>query len=168
MIRARAGRLSASSLSADDVNEIVQETLCRAIQAQEASRYDGSRDLLPYLAGISFNVLSDLRRARSRHSRHSAMLEALELHSSDPGASELDIEREFDLRPELVRGWLAQQSPTVQELCHRRFWLGESQRVAAATLNLSRQQVRTLERQIRSSLSRHLIHAGEACGSRVQ
>lgn len=168
MIRARDGRSSAGSLSADDVNEIVQETLCRAIQALDASRYDGTRHLLPYLAGISFNVLSDLKRARSRHCRRGAMLEALALHSSDPCASEIDLELEFDQRSELVRGWLAQQPPPVQQLCHRRFWLGESQRVAAATLNLSRQQVRTLERQIRSSLSRHLIDAADACGRRTQ
>lgn len=159
MIRARDGRSLASPLSADDVNEIVQETLCRAIQALEASRYDGTRHLLPYLAGISFNVLSDLKRARSRHSRRGAMLEALALHGSDPGVSEFDVEREVDLRSELVRAWLVQQSPPVRELCHRRFWLGESQRVAAATLNLSRQQVRTLERQMRSSLSRYLLDA---------
>ena len=151
----RAKRLPVYSLSTDDLEEILQEAFCRALRAIETEKYDGRRDLRPYIAGICAHVLSDLVRDRVRKRRREGALRDYELCDGQL-TTEQTSHGELLERSELLASWLEQQAPIVRALCHRRFGLGESQRTAAQALELSRQQVRTLELRIRFSFAEYL------------
>ena len=155
IIRGRGRRLSTARLSPEDLEEVVQEAFCRALRAMAIRHYDDTRELLPYLTSISLHVLADVTRARWKERNRLASIGAEAVYAP---ATSNDMEEEgtFAEVCVLVNGWLAEQPPDIRALCHRRFWLGESQRAAAESLRLSRQQVRTLEQRMRSSLSAYL------------
>jgi len=154
LIRLRMRRHAPSVLSHADVDEVVQETFCRALHAIRERRYDGTRDLRAYLRGICSHVLSCLARDRSRERRNEKRLAPAEPCDLERTWTEAYERAHAERLSTGVSAWLGEQPPLVRELCHRRFWLAESQRVAAQTLQISRQRVRTLEGRMRAELER--------------
>jgi RNA polymerase sigma factor (sigma-70 family) len=165
LTRSRARGHTRRLVSHQDVDDILQETFCRALHAIRRRRYDSTRALYPYLSAISRHVLACLARDRSRQRRNAYRLEAAPPDEEQFRWPE-DGEEDEDTRSErlagVVRACLAEQPLVVRALCQRRFWLGESQRTAAQNLQLSRQQVRTLEEHLLGGLRARLLCADAA------
>jgi RNA polymerase sigma-70 factor (ECF subfamily) len=139
----------------DDVADAVQETFVRAFSERARLAYDGLRDYGPFLTTIARNLMVDRARKRGRE----VSLDELGSDFGDEAAA--DSEPFADAKTmTLVREYLAGLSPELRGIHQERFVNGVSQEVAARTLGLSRQQIRTLEKKLRDGLAERLERAG--------
>ncbi len=133
-----------------DLDDLLQETFMRAFAESARRRYDGRRPFRNYLLTIAHNCMID----GGRRKRPTAV-EPHELENrcdpSDRRAEPEQLARRGELQ-RLVAGFLTRLSSDDRELVRLRFEEGMSQSQAGARLGLSRQQVRTRERRLRSDL----------------
>ena len=143
----RTRRFSGSTLS-----DLVQEVFMRAFSASARGGYDGKRDYAPYLMTIARNVVIDWHRQTSREPFDSRELETL----LERGAIEPDVEAFPAELVSLVASYVEGLPPELRDVHERRFVLSEPQQRAADALGISRQTLRTLEKQLIAGLRREL------------
>jgi RNA polymerase sigma factor (sigma-70 family) len=140
------------------VEDLVQDTFERAFSRRARLAYDGKRNYSPYLSTIARNVLADALRALRGNLivDSAAHLEDCTYDTSrrdgpewaEPGAMTI------------VTSYIGRLPPELAAVHHQRYVVGTSQESAARVLNLTRQRLRTLERKLRSGLTRELERAG--------
>jgi RNA polymerase sigma-70 factor (ECF subfamily) len=145
----------APGIARDDVADAVQETFARAFAERARLAYDGLRDYGPFLATIARNLLIDRARKRGRE----VSIEDLgdDWHN-EPAAEGEPYADATTMK--LVREYVGSLSPELRGLHNERYVRGVSQKEAARSLGLSRQQVRTLEKKLRDGLAERLEQAG--------
>ncbi|MEM6294299.1 MAG: sigma-70 family RNA polymerase sigma factor [Myxococcota bacterium] len=150
--------------SAFDLQDALHETFRRAFEPRAREGYDGIRPYLPYLRTIARNVV--LRSFRKREVLFPAV------DDDDSGTPAVTAWGDEGPSPEqtvaseqvqaLVRGFLDTLEPDARKLLELRFIDGQSQRDAAESLGLGRQQVRSREAKLRTALVRYLKAQGES------
>ena len=139
--------------SAFELHDVLHETFVRAFAPEARARYDGIRPYAPYLQAIARNLV--LRAFRSREVLFPVLPEDHPSGVSEAPSPEQSL-ADAQVR-ELVRSFLEHLPPADQDLLHRRFTLGQSQRDVAEALGLGRQQVRSREDKLRRQLI-HFLH----------
>ncbi len=143
--------------------ELMQEVFVRVLGPNMRSRYDASRPFTAFLRGVTRNVmLEQVRRTSVSAQRHVAIQgedhDLLETWSpSQPLADEL-LEGAQDRA--LMQDFMATLSPAERRFLAVRFEGGQSQRDAAETLGLGRQQVRRMDDELRAKLEKFLRGRG--------
>jgi len=136
--------------------DLLQEVFVRSFSETARRNFKSTRDYRAYLLGISRHVLVD--HHRRRHRRNAFCVPDLsEEYVEDPVTNE-----EPWLAPdvvEVVDGYVRGLLPPLRGLYQARYVLGRSQREAAESLGLSRQNVRTLEEQLKEGLRAALEQA---------
>jgi RNA polymerase sigma-70 factor, ECF subfamily len=130
-----------------EVPDVVQETFLRAFREGPREAYDAARDYGPYLATIARNLAIDRARRAGREIPTEEIPEPME-SSEEPWADPLSMK--------IVEEYLADLAPDLKALHETRYERGLSQRDAAETLGISRQQLRTRELQLREGLAARL------------
>lgn len=138
-----------------EASDLVQEVFAHAFCESARNAYDEQRTYYPLLLGLARNLLTDWLRRRSREVVFDA--EALErvgddaIGNADPllGVEAVGV----------VRRFVSTLPPLAQAVYVERYSRDRSQTEAAAELNISRQQLRTLEQRIRRGLQRELMLA---------
>ena len=140
---------------AHDLPDLVQETFVRAFTERARLAYDGLREYRPYLATICRNLMADWARKRGREIPSELDPQTHEGESSgsapsspaepEPWADEATIK--------LVESYVQSLEPPLLQVYDLRFARGASQAEAAAALDLGRQRIRTMEKQIRAGLA---------------
>ena len=140
-----------------EVGAVVQETFARALQEKARLAYDGRAAYLSYLAAIARNHLLNERRVREEP----VTTAALEVASSSgaDGATVLGsaprspqtVAEENELAG-LIARFLAGRDPRDRAVFKARFVEQRTQDDAAASVGLSRVQVRRIEAHLREDL----------------
>lgn len=131
-----------------EVPDVVQDVFTRAFSESSRLSYDGERDYGPYLLTIARNLIAD--RAR-RAGREISVDDAAFL---DLPAQEEELEPWAD--PEtmkIVDSYVRGLPAPLRAVHEARYVRGLPQREAAATIGISRQQLRTREAQLREGLA---------------
>lgn len=136
--------------------DLLQEIFIRAFSPNARQAYDGVRDYGRYLRAIARNCFIDTLRACGREVLVAS--DALSLDLDDP-SSEPDVPCEPRVRA-VLKTYLDELPPVLEEVYRQRFVLGHSQDTASAALGLSRRQLRTAEQRLRGGLRRALLLAG--------
>jgi RNA polymerase sigma-70 factor, ECF subfamily len=134
----------------DAVADSVQETFLRAFREGARSAYDGVREYGPYLRTIARNVLVDRARSERREipvDDLAPMLDATE--APDEPWADAETMR-------IVEDYIASLDDELRSIHEARYVRGLSQNVAAETLGITRQTVRTLEARLREGLARRI------------
>jgi RNA polymerase sigma factor (sigma-70 family) len=153
---ARVRRATGPSIGAVDIVDILQDTFSKAFSEAGRRGYDEARPYGPYLQAIARNVMNDWFRRRGRELPAEVTLLELEAVTVPCDDDPWDGPEIVGLVERYVRGLPA----ALGELHRRRYVEGASQDDAAAALGLSRQNVRTLEAQLRDGLRRAMQAAG--------
>jgi RNA polymerase sigma factor (sigma-70 family) len=136
--------------------DLLQEVFVRSFSETARRNFESALDYRAYLLGISRHVLVDHHRRCNRRNL--------------PDVSELNEDRVEDvvaddepwLVPdvvEVVDRYVRSLMPPLRGLYNARYVLGRSQREAAESLGLSRQNVRTLEERLKEGLRAALEEA---------
>jgi len=136
--------------------DLLQEVFVRSFSETARRNFESTLDYRAYLLGISRHVLVDHHR-RCHRRNISYAPELSEEYVEVPVMSE-----EPWLAPdvvEVVDGYVRSLLPPLRGLYHARYVLGRSQREAAESLGLSRQNVRTLEERLKQGLRAALEQA---------
>jgi RNA polymerase sigma factor (sigma-70 family) len=136
----------------EELRDLVQETFCRAFAVSARRRYDAARPYRPYLLRIGLNLLTDRLRSRRREVEVHRELAAL----PSSAASRVEPIRDALLLA-IVSEYVAQLDPACRRVFQARYIDGQSQRLAARTLGISHQSLRTLEGQIKGGLRSRLM-----------
>jgi RNA polymerase sigma factor (sigma-70 family) len=136
-----------------DLADLVHDVFLKAFTPAARLAYDGLRDYGPYLFTIARNTLADrARRLGQEVSIDGAALErvlpAVDPAEAGPWADVATVTA--------VETYLRSLSDDVRRVHQARFVDGLSQRDAAQSLGLSRQNVRTLESRLVDGLRAHL------------
>jgi RNA polymerase sigma-70 factor, ECF subfamily len=151
----RTGAAETAPVPTSDIADAVQEVFARAFRENARVAYDGIRDYGPFLATIARNVVADWGRRRG-HSVVEIPTDPDALPSSDDrGWAEEAV-------MQVVDGYVAALPAALRRVHEQRYMLGQSQVETARTLGVSRQQLRTLEANLRRGLARELRRAGLA------
>ena len=137
-----------------DADDLLQDIFARAFSPAARQSFDGRREFRPYLAAIARNVLIDLFRASRIDDR---------LVYDELPENEVAVDDPQWAEPRLlaiVKDYVAHLPPELEGVYHQRYVLGVSQEIAARSLSLTRQRLRTLERKLRARLARELKRAG--------
>lgn len=141
--------------SPSDVRDLLQEVFLRAFDERARRAFDGVREYGPYLATIARNVLADWGRKRGQ----TLLLDEIPAHL-EPSTVEPDALEEEDPRVlRIVEEYISGLTPELRGVHRERYELAHSQAEAARALELSRQQLRTLEGHLRKGLARALLRA---------
>ena len=139
----------------------LQETFVRAFAPSARQRYDGLRPFLPFLQAMSRLAAIDVLRSRRRLSADAVALddEAVgpELRAQGPDPERAALDRELSRKVQQFLGQLGEQDARLAQV---RFVEGVSQEDSARRLGLSRQQLRTRERDLREAFASHLRQVG--------
>ena len=135
-------RRKASHLSRDDIDDLVQETLCRALTVNPAQLRG---PFLNYALGIAEHVFVDTLRAKARMvgSNERKLNELPDGNSPTEGSL---VGKVF------LESVLLRESEELRKLFLRRICLDESRREAAVALCISNRRVRTLETHLQALL----------------
>ena len=148
-----------------EVGSLVQEVFARAFAEKARASYDGQVDYLQYRAAIARNELINSRRTRE-DSADSSTLEAVLLAATDasamvstpPVSPEVAAEeRELSV---LITAFLSTRDGRERDVYRARFEQALTQEEAAASLGLTRIQVRRVEARLRRDLFAHLKDSG--------
>jgi RNA polymerase sigma factor (sigma-70 family) len=142
--------------SAADLFDLVHDVFTAVFAERARLGYSGTSPYGAYLAQVTRNRIISRLRADQR-----MRLEA-DGADEDDAVAEASPEEQLMVRQteDAVRGFLARQSETVRALARLRFGEDLSQEQAAASLGLTRKQVRRLEDELRRGLVRHLGQRG--------
>lgn len=154
--------------SAFELQDALHETFRRAFEPAARQAFDGIRPYTPYLRMIARNVV--LRTFRAQREMFpladgdTAEPDAIVLVDTEPSAEHDALAREMQ---GIVRAFLDTLPAADRELLTLRFVEGLSQRDAADSLGLGRQQIRGREAKLRQALLDHLhLHdAGTTLGA---
>jgi RNA polymerase sigma factor (sigma-70 family) len=138
------------------VEDLVQDVFTRAFTESTRLAYDGIRDYGPYIFTITRNVVVDAFRRRGREVPTD--LGTLSDRAAPEGTEwgqEPALSTDMNVLAR-VRGYLARLPPDLAAVHRQRYGLGVSQDVAAQTLGISRQRLRTLEKKLRAGVTREL------------
>jgi RNA polymerase sigma-70 factor, ECF subfamily len=130
-----------------DVPDLVQEVFTRVFSETGRRSYDGTRDLGPYLLAIARNLVID-RAHRAGRELPTGEASLLEVEAEEAQAmpwADADTMR-------VVEGYVAALPPDLRAIHETRYERGLPQRGAAASLGISRQQLRTREAHLRAGL----------------
>lgn len=136
--------------------DLLQEVFVRSFSETARRNFESTLDYRAYLLGISRHVLVDHHRRCHRRSIPYAP-ELSEEYVEDPATNEAPW-----LAPdvvEVVDRYVGSLRPPLRGLYHARYVLGRSQRDAADSLGLSRQNIRTLEERLKEGLRAALEQA---------
>jgi RNA polymerase sigma-70 factor, ECF subfamily len=147
------GGVHVEGVRPNEVGDVVQETFTRAFAERARLAYDGLRDYGPFLVTITRNLLVDRARKRGRE------LSFEQLDDFDPSAPAPEEPYADEATMLAVREYLASLPEDLRGIHDQRYVKCVSQEEAARALELSRQQVRTLEKRLRDGLSAHLERA---------
>jgi RNA polymerase sigma-70 factor (ECF subfamily) len=139
---AKLRALAAKLVPARDVDDVVQETVARALRYRDT--FDGERELGPWLAKTALRVALDLRARRARvatveiESEPAAAIEAASARVPDHGAPDRIAEER-----ELVARLLSKLSKVERDVLVRFHQHGESVREIASALGLAEGTVKS-------------------------
>jgi RNA polymerase sigma factor (sigma-70 family) len=146
-----------------ELHDALHETFRRAFEPRARQGYDGLRPYGPYLKAIARNVV--LRTFRTREILFPAIDDPDEEPSVLGRAADENADPEIEVASrqvrDLVARFLESLAPDERALVEVRFVEGKSQRDAAATLGLGRQQIRGREAKLRAKLAAFLREQGE-------
>lgn len=158
-VRARLTGESGALIRPSSVADLIQETFARVFSETGRNGYDGLREFGPYLMTTARNLARDWARKQMREVPSSVeeMNDRLEEYFGPPNDP---LER---LEPALqgaVRTYLAGLSEDLLAVHQQRFVLGGSEAETRVALGISRQTLRTREKQLRAGLRKYLQRAG--------
>jgi RNA polymerase sigma factor (sigma-70 family) len=135
--------------------DLLQEVFMKAFGDSARRRFDVGLEYAPYLWTICRNVLVDHHRGMRRDR---AKVSQLPPPDVDLVLTQEPKEPEWaaPVLVELVDRYVAGLGPPLNDVYEMRFLTGRSQKVVAATLGISRQNVRTLETHLKQGLRREL------------
>lgn len=138
-------------LSREDVSDLLQDVFVHAFSAPVRALYDGSRPFRPFLHAIARSVLVDWLRRRKREPGDA-------LDPLDPTEALGRVAVEPRLTPLLIDAgaYLNALPPEFRKVYVERFVYSRTQREAALALGISRQALRTIERQLLDGLRKRL------------
>ncbi len=131
------------------LEDLVQEIFAKAFNERARLSFDGLREYRPFLFTIARNVVIDF----ARHAAREISLDdwpddlAAAVPSSDEDAPWAD-----PITAALVQDYVRELPAALAAVHRERYVLGHPQRVAAAALGISRQQLRTREQRLRQGL----------------
>jgi RNA polymerase sigma-70 factor (ECF subfamily) len=149
---------SVPGVRAENLEDLVQEIFAKAFSERARLAFDGLRDYGPFLFTLARNVVVDWARKKGRE------VSLDELEGDVPDRAPLESEDEPWTDPETasaVSTYLKTLSRDLGDVHRERYVLGHTQRVAAAALGLSRQQLRTREAHLRAGLDTALRALGK-------
>lgn len=151
----RAALRSLNDFSSANVADVMQEVFAKAFSDRARASYDGDREYGPYLRQIARNTLVDWLRSN----RQDVSFVPLNLDDLS-GCSGLDGDPTGAGFPAdlvaVAERFVLGLEPALRAVHERRFGAAESQELAARSLGLSRQNLRTLERRLLDGLRRAL------------
>jgi RNA polymerase sigma factor (sigma-70 family) len=151
-VRWKVRRHGAHPIDSHEMDDIVQETLCRALDARRRRAFDVSRDFVRYVMGIAAKVLSDCLRLRVRVTHaHPDWIDMDMLASSVPANDDEEVDEHLLCA---VKAWKAEQSAEIVDFVLHRYERGLSQRKVAAALGITHRRVRTLEGAVAAALAK--------------
>lgn len=136
--------------------DLVHDVFARAFTERARLAYDGLREYRPYLLTIGRNILVDWARKRKETLRDD-IDELCERVGQDGQEHPADWADPETVR--LVEAYIKDLPEQLRRLHTLRYDEGASQDEVAEELGLSRQNVRTLEKQLRSGLAAYLAAA---------
>jgi RNA polymerase sigma-70 factor (ECF subfamily) len=156
-LRSDDGKVAVRVRSVEELADVVQEVFVRVFSPASRRGYDGLRPFRPFLLTVARNVVADHFRSRAREVPFDpgAPLDA----ATDEAAAEDEGWLEHR-RLTSIEQYVAVLPPELKALHHARFVVGLSQESAARTLRSTRQQVRTLEQQLRDGVRAWLVSQG--------
>jgi len=144
-----------------DVSETTQLTFIRAFREEARLSYDGLRPYLNFILRVAHNVaVNEMKKAWRRHetlpeTADDVWLETLAPTTEDTEASAYRAERQRLLKT------LTQVLDSLEiQVLQKRFIEEMTQEAAAEALGLTRQRVRTIERNIRAAAFQVLRTSG--------
>jgi RNA polymerase sigma factor (sigma-70 family) len=143
-------------VSAANVEELVQESFTRAFGPMARQAYDGLRDYGAYLHTIVRNTVADALRLQRREVLAGDTEIGVWLAMEDVAAAQDPSSWIDPVTAARVRDYLSRLPLNQQSVHYRRYVLDEAQDVAADTLGITRQRIRTLEKKLRLGLLREL------------
>jgi RNA polymerase sigma factor (sigma-70 family) len=143
--------MSASRPTFEDVRDVVQDVFIHAFAARARRSFDSTRDFGPFLATLTRHLLIDRMRRRARELRVTA-LESLVAFPEEP-VEDAALDAQMLAT---VRRYVSSLPDLLRAIHEHRYVLGQPQQVACAALGLTRQRLRTLEKQLRAGLAREL------------
>jgi RNA polymerase sigma factor (sigma-70 family) len=154
--------------SPSDLQDMLQETFCRAFSPRARQGYDGIHPYRGYLLTIARNLTIDRFRRQVRE-----VFEPVNGHLPEnpdspdgpppPRSPEAELlDREV---AEIVRSFYAELDEREREVLRIYFETEEGQRAAAARLKMTRHQLRKSVGQIRSKLHARLVKGGYLVGT---
>jgi RNA polymerase sigma factor (sigma-70 family) len=152
VIRSKCFRPGAGNLSPGDLADTVQETFVHAFSESGRSGYDGIREYGPYLGRIAYNTMLHWARRHCREipsalTEDDFTLEQVPAESGpweDPGVLQS------------VEKYLLELSAEMRRFHELRYRQNLGQDEVAASMGLSRQNVRTMEKRLRQGLAAYL------------
>jgi RNA polymerase sigma-70 factor, ECF subfamily len=153
-IRRSTASAGAVHVGPDDYLDMIQEVFAKAFSAAGRQGYDGLRDYEPYLLMITRNVMIDCVRRST-----GVMPVAPEMFAdiaSDEAALDDRAPWESARTLAVVRRYLIQLPPELALVHRYRYLDGLSQEATALAMQMSRQNLRTLEARLRSGLEQAL------------
>jgi RNA polymerase sigma factor (sigma-70 family) len=154
-VAARPGHVSGPSA---DLADVVQDVFVKAFATQARLAYDPSREYAPFLMAIARNTLIDYLRRASREVRLDVAAIERIIDASDQGAGDASPWADPQTMV-LVDRYVASLTADERGVYLERYVRCHSQELAAQTLGMSRQQVRTVEGRLRTGLARELARA---------
>jgi RNA polymerase sigma-70 factor (ECF subfamily) len=139
----------------DEVADAVQETFARAFTEGARHAYDGVRDYGPFLTTIARNLLVD----RARRAWREQSLEMIDEKWRDQAAPDPEPFADYTTM-KMVRQYVAQLPSQLRAVHEERNVRAVSQEEAARRLGITRQRLRTLERELHKGLIERLVRAG--------
>ena len=149
--------------SAFELENGVQEVFVRAFEPGARASYDGLRPYEGYLVGIARNLLHERAREREIPTAEPKV-------DSEPSPSGRTQEAQLEDREvaRLLTEFLASRAPEERALYEVRFERGQSQEEAAASLGMTRIQVRRREKRLKLELLLFMQARGYLAGLQAQ
>jgi RNA polymerase sigma factor (sigma-70 family) len=135
-----------------DVSETTQLTFIRVFSEPARLSYDGVRPYLNFILRAAHNVaVNELKKAWRRHETLPEAADDAWLEALSPAAEDDAETRAFRAERQALLGKLTQVlDPLERSVLEKRFIEEMTQEAAAEALGLTRQRVRTIERDIRA------------------
>ncbi len=146
-----------------ELSDAIQETFLRAFAPEARRAYDCTRPYRNYLFTIAKNIIiNEMKRPFRFREVSVEELDCPDFRDSSPDLTKLPGDRAAEINEmafhfEGFKATLSEQERTVLEV---RFLGQESTLMTAAKLNLSRQNVRTIEKSIRKKAYKYFRAAG--------
>jgi RNA polymerase sigma factor (sigma-70 family) len=146
LVRRRIARYGAAARI--DVEDVVQEAICRMLEAIRVRQFDGTRPFWPYLVGIVNRVVIDDLRRKPVLGWPAHEIPGLPGDQDDRFADRAALLAAL----EGVHECLQDLPGSLRDLYEERFVRGHAQRTAAINLRLTHRKLRTLEGRLISQL----------------